>query len=211
MMLQEIPARIDDPSVAELAWAAGFWDGEGCVYIDQRTCNVSLQVSQCGDEAVALLVRFARSVGIRARIYNGWRKHEDHKLAFKLHVRGEHARLAFDRCYPYLSETKRAQAGIAFERHAARKAAYIHPSAARTHCPQGHELSSGNTRRNSRGARVCLQCRRSQGLASYYRDHARNKERGRLVQQRLRDRRKASRVEVRQDEIAEEGSDGSRP
>lgn len=49
----------------ELAWAAGFWDGEGNSTINKRTSNgqpqVQLQLAQSGDSA--LLQRFQDAVG----------------------------------------------------------------------------------------------------------------------------------------------------
>lgn len=50
----------------ELAWAAGFYDGEGCTSVSTRKKNglkqLFLVVTQCGDYAPELLTRFQQAV-----------------------------------------------------------------------------------------------------------------------------------------------------
>lgn len=196
-MLQKIEASAPQEPTAR-AWAAGFWDGEGSFIWDRRTGIPSLQVSQAGDEGQALLARFAFALGVAGTIYEGWRKTESHKPAFKLQVRSSEAIRAFELCRPYLSRTKVHQAETAIAEWVKRKAAYVHHSAAKTHCPQGHEYTSDNTWINSNGARCCITCRRASGLASYYRNLEKNRERGRAYQAKHRARLKAARVEVKQ-------------
>lgn len=45
--------------------------------------------------------------------------------------------------------------------------------AKRTHCKYGHEYTPENTRQDKRGGRVCRECERRSGLATYYRNKAR--------------------------------------
>lgn len=49
-------------------------------------------------------------------------------------------------CWPWLSDTKRAQAVRALDAHRARKRAYVNHHAAKTHCPQGHPYAGDNLR-----------------------------------------------------------------
>lgn len=187
MLIKKVsPSPVIAPAT-EVAWAAGFWDGEGSFLWDRRSCLPSLQVSQAGDEAVALLERVVRALGVSGSIYEGWRKTEAHKPAFKLHVRSHDAVKAFETARPFLSQTKIAQAEEAIQRWLDRKAAYVHPSAAKTHCRRGHEYTEDNTRRNSKGARVCITCRREDGRAAYHRQQAARTE----VQQRDAEERRA--------------------
>lgn len=159
--------------VTEIAWAAGFWDGEGSFVWDRRTGIPSLQISQAGDEATELLSRVASALGVEASIYEGWQKLEHHKPAFKMHVRSSNAVRAFELCRAYLSQTKIRQAEEAISVWRKRQAAYVHPATQRTHCPAGHEYTEANTRFNTNGARVCVTCRRAQGRAAYHRKSAR--------------------------------------
>lgn len=194
MLLRNIPEGEPMRDV-DIAWAAGFWDGEGSFVADSRSSVPSLQISQSGDEAQAILVRFTLSLGVPGRIYEGWRKSDKHKPAYKLHIRGEYAARAFELCRPYLSLTKIEQAERHLTAWRSRQAAYVHPMSQRTHCPQGHEYTPENTRLNTNGARVCLACRRAQGMAAYYRNLEKSRARSRADQRRYRERQAAG-VEI---------------
>jgi hypothetical protein len=166
MIVEQIPEGAPGRDV-DIAWAAGFWDGEGSFIADNRSCVVSLQVSQAGDEGHALLARFARALGQPATIYEGWRKTERHKPAYKVHIIGERAVRAYELCKPYLSETKKQQAEGRIAAWRQRQASFVHSSTSKTHCPEGHSYSDANTFINSRGARCCRTCRRIRGRARY--------------------------------------------
>ncbi len=157
---------MDEPTVAELAWAAGFWDGEGCISLATRSSNYGLHISQAGDEGVALLERFALSIGIEARIYGETERNRNpkYKPAFKLAAAQPSAYKAIGRCWPYLSETKRAQAQRAVDAYAAKKAAFVHFNLVKDVCPNGHPYDDENTFRETtidgKVRRHCRTCQR---------------------------------------------------
>ena len=153
-------------TATDIAWVAGFWDGEGSFIADGRSLVVSLQISQAGPGAEGLLTRVATSLGLPASIYAGWRRPQ-HQPNCKLHIVGENAVRAFELCKPYLSETKRSQAQARISAWRERQQAFIHFKLRNTHCPQGHEFNLANTRYNQRGARVCRECRRAAGRRAY--------------------------------------------
>lgn len=161
-LVRRVEASDRDVTPTSIAWAAGFWDGEGCVVLDLRSMHPALHISQSGDEAVEILVRFALSVGVAGRIYKGWRKSPEHKPAFKLHIVGTESIRAFDLCRVYLTNTKIAQATRAFDAWAERKKNYVHHNTRKTHCVRGHEFSPENTRvtgGKQAGRRRCKACR----------------------------------------------------
>lgn len=84
----------------ELAWAAGFYDGEGCTALSKRG-TVTLIVSQ---NRVEPLERFRAAVGF-GRIYGPYgNNHQLHIL------RDDEARRTLELLWPYLSRPKREQA-----------------------------------------------------------------------------------------------------
>lgn len=202
-MTIRVQARTEDSLVpTDLAWAAGFWDGEGCMYRDKRTDVPTLQITQAGDEGEQLCERFLHSLGVGGTIYARSQASlpDYYKPQFVGITWGEQAALAFDRARPYLSDTKIGQAEDAISIWRERQRSYVHPFAARTHCKSGHEYTPENIRMRG-DTRICLTCRRERALASYYANLERNRELGRKNQQALRDRRKsAARTEVKQDE-----------
>lgn len=90
----------------ELAWAAGFYDGEGCtsttrVKGDFRYLN--LQVTQ---SELAPLERFAEAVGID-KIYGPY--HTKRKPHWRVQATNKEALRVIELLYPYLSTPKRQQ------------------------------------------------------------------------------------------------------
>lgn len=152
----------------ERAWAAGFWDGEGCVSLDKRHCIPTLGVTQCGAEAEALLSRFLAAVGaLEASVYTrrDMRPGRDGTLVKRIHLTGREAvQTALESCRPWLSQTKIDQAERALAAHAERKASYVNHWSAQTHCKHGHAFTEENTaierRAGGRTARHCRTCKR---------------------------------------------------
>lgn len=145
----------------DLAWVAGFWDGEGCVGITNTASIKShpvFAVSQAGDEAAAILQRILDIVQVRGSVGGPYTAKDrptwtpQHQLRI-WGFEGVQAILAM--CWPWLTETKKAQAIRAIrafhETHP--------PSEPRTHCKNGHEWREPNiaysVTSNSWRCRVC--------------------------------------------------------
>lgn len=160
-----------------LAWAAGFWDGEGCVYLAMFKKQPPIPVfslTQAGEEAVMLMTRFLESTDMHGTIHPV-KSPEGHKPRWSMRIQGA-TRVAelLERCDPWLSETKREQALRVLNEAATSRAEWNTAKEARvpTHCPNGHEWTEDNTyrykRRNSHYPhRQCRTCRR-EGMRRYY-------------------------------------------
>jgi hypothetical protein len=109
-----------------LAWAAGFFDGEGNIrYDDGRRAgktdrsNVTLQVQQIDPE---VLHRFQRAVGGIGTVYGPYRRFDsrtgkEHSLQWQFSIqRYDQAQAAIVMLWPFLSSIKRAQAHDALKR-----------------------------------------------------------------------------------------------
>ena len=84
----------------ELAWAAGFFDGEGSIYRDSRG-SVRLSANQIRPEP---LHRFVQAVGV-GRVYGPYGPKQVHQIQLV----GEKAHQVIDRLLPLLSPPKREQ------------------------------------------------------------------------------------------------------
>jgi hypothetical protein len=187
-------SEVTPRSREDLAWLAGFWDGEGCVSLDKRHATPKFTLAQAGDEGRALCERVLRASGISGGVYytpvRQGNQRPYHRVMIDGHQRVQ-ALLAM--CWPWLSSTKRAQAIRALDAHRARKRAYVHHHAAKTHCPQGHPYAGDNLRITSTPSggqrRQCRAC----ASANY------DKRRDRANAQ-ARERYRRKRAEVKQDE-----------
>jgi hypothetical protein len=99
------------PSVTELAWAAGFFDGEGSTCL----CNNSLRL-QVSQNELEPLERFRVAVGV-GKINRRWRTNGfKDRWNYMYWVGGANAKTALDLLWPYLSSIKRRQALKAFNK-----------------------------------------------------------------------------------------------
>lgn len=101
---------IFQPNREQLAWAAGFVDGEGSFMLHGR--SPLLSVPQSGDDAPRQLQRFidALVLGGKVEIHHR-RQHPHHQQAYRVRITGfERVQAAAARLWPWLSEAKRAQA-----------------------------------------------------------------------------------------------------
>jgi hypothetical protein len=105
-----------------LAWAAGFFDGEGCTYITNVKYKgvtgtyvypgIRMSLDQGGDEAIELLSKFREATGNVGHIYLPKKvsQKENRKPMFKWHVSGiDKCQIVYSALWPFLSNTKREQ------------------------------------------------------------------------------------------------------
>lgn len=99
----------------ELAWAAGFFDGEGSTSLmgrkrksGERYRYLTVQVSQKDPRP---LFRFMGAVGV-GQVYGPYASQRD---KYKFQATGPRAHIVIDLLWPYLSEPKREQATRAKE------------------------------------------------------------------------------------------------
>lgn len=122
---------IGEPNAMELAWAAGFFDGEGtCVaYLGKRKGRTGperlrprMSITQHGMEAIPeVLARFHRAVGRLGRISG------PHAVGYATSrwltrwtwstTKNAEVRMIFELLDPYLSSIKREQVGAALQRY----------------------------------------------------------------------------------------------
>ncbi len=119
----------------ELAWAAGFFDGEGTITVSvtrpnparpprQRTGHVTFYVgvnqatSAISDVAIpAPIARFAEALGM-GTVVGPYRQDDHRRPIFKWYGHNQVGLAALSVLWPFLCEPKRAQAIRAFDRFA---------------------------------------------------------------------------------------------
>lgn len=137
----------------ELAWAAGFFDGEGttiCVITAHKTRRLDFICSQV---VKATLERFRRALG-DIGVIQGPRIQPNRQPIYRYVATGAQAQRAVMSLWPYLSPPKRDQALIALNK-------YVFRSVGRrgtiTHCFRGHSMSDAYISKH--GGRECQTCR----------------------------------------------------
>lgn len=105
----------------ELAWAAGFFDGEGCTYVTRqydrpRSLRFCMSVTQVDREVLDRFQRALQLGSVRGPFKTDYASQRSIKPRWVWRATGNTARTAIDRLWPYLSTVKRDQALIAFER-----------------------------------------------------------------------------------------------
>ena len=164
MSQSDSTSNVPDP--LELAWAAGFFDGEGCI---RASCDdrhgyryLSLAVSQVELEPLA---RFQRAVGCGAITGpHTQRQHPNSRPIYRYHLGKRRDILGvLNLLWPYLSGPKKRQAETAKseERIAGGTRCKL-----QTHCKRGHPFEGDNLHILPNGYRLCLECRRATGRES---------------------------------------------
>lgn len=101
------PVELPRPSEVQLAWAAGFFDGEGC-FTARKGANgrryLNLQIAQ--SEPTELLERFVDMFGV-GKVYT-WDRPDREGLVSTYQCHGRQAFQVADLLWPYLGEQKRA-------------------------------------------------------------------------------------------------------
>jgi len=122
--------------VIELAWCAGFVDGEGCIHISKHqmkgrrnpTYRLTLSVSQ---NHRGSLERVARALNVPARIYPVKRSLQMNRDSFVLSVNDQDAHRALGDLLPYLGR-KAPEAEVAIDGYQVGQLS-VHPG------PKGHK------------------------------------------------------------------------
>lgn len=136
----------------EVAWAAGFFDGEGWTTTIRRQNGRYLHLG-IGQKECTTLERFVLAVG-DGKIYGPYDKGCP---MYEVRVYGRKAKAVIETLWPYLSEPKRKQAQAALEATTGIGDTGL-ASRRKTHCPQGHPYDEVNTLR-WKGQRLCKTCR----------------------------------------------------
>ncbi len=167
----------------ELAWAAGFFDGEGCVTLSRSRAGdpqrLQMSVAQVDERP---LRRFGEAIGGYGRFAlrkkmprNGIRL----PMVLSIH-RQDDIRRVLEVLWPHLSEPKREQVARCYwaivealgtRKHLPRDVVIRTPGNAgnranreKTHCPKGHPYDARNTywfaQRTGTLGRACRACRR---------------------------------------------------
>jgi hypothetical protein len=138
----------------ELAWAAGFFDGEGCTTLDAQQSGFSYVRLSIKQVVVANLERFKAAVGGVGSVSKPRIEVEGCKPVSKYRTSGTAARAVLKLLWSYLGEAKREQATRVLEQENNKGGVAF---AKRTHCPKGHAYDEANTRVRT-GGRSCRTC-----------------------------------------------------
>ena len=127
--------------VTEVAWAAGFWDGEGCTSLT-KTGYMSLSLNQ---KHIEPLERFQAAVDGLGKIYTV--NTTARGIVYQWRCHDSVGRLVIPKLWPYLGQIKRDQAQRCLDGSVSR---------GQKRCDdETHEWGS-----NGKGHRLCLTCRR---------------------------------------------------
>lgn len=139
----------------ELAWAAGLFEGEGCILADEKAPRgrprVRLYLSSTDLDVVK---RFQRILGVGS-IRPHSRPEPQYKDLWAWQISGKAVEAPLRALLPWLAERRTARALAALK---------LIPSIGvenrlKTHCPKGHPYDAVNTRWKD-GARSCRECNR---------------------------------------------------
>lgn len=140
----------------ELAWAAGFFDGEGHIST-QGQWGMNMAVYQVDRRP---LERYQAALGGLGRIYLRSHSNPNHRPIHIHKARSfEQAQAIIALLWNWLSGPKREQAAAALQRY--RNAGVRRRVIDGTRCPQGHAYTEENVYRRSNGGKGCRKCRRA--------------------------------------------------
>lgn len=153
----------------DLAWAAGFFDGEGWIGCNtykrtSRALQIRAQISQ-KDRRV--LDRFAAALGV-GKVYGPYthgRGAAELRYSYSANGRPAVTHIIAE-LWPYLGDVKREQAMLALARYDESRPAGTTPEGEHTHCPNGHPYTADDKALPS-GLR-CRECKRARARRGYY-------------------------------------------
>ena len=159
-----------------LAWASGFFDGEGHVRGAGNQGYPAMHIKQAGSflEVPDVLVRFRRAVSGLGYTYGPMFDAEDieHRPQWSFEAHGfEIVQAIFGMLWPWLGPIKRAQFGIVVRTFAALPVPRRNPGVTvgrplSEKCPNGHDYTDAYI--DSAGRRSCRKCRLRRS-ADFYR------------------------------------------
>ena len=134
-----------------LSWAAGLFEGEGCIRPENVT-GVRLTLGMTDEDVVRSFAAVVGAGTVRRQEMPGVRKP---MFVWTLQDRRE-VRRVLESFVPLLHSRRRARAEemlVRLESNRGRKEEW-------THCPRGHSLSGANLRTTNEGRRRCRACER---------------------------------------------------
>lgn len=150
----------------QLAWAAGFFDGEGTTSVSTDK-NGNRKLTVCADQNdPRVLERFAHALGHIGRMYGPYRDRSGRFIHWRYTAgKWEYGQAWLAMMWPFLSPVKRAQAVRGLNHSRGRR------GPRQEYCVRGHWFPP-DCIRDANGRRVCVQCRRIRNRAWYHRDKA---------------------------------------
>jgi hypothetical protein len=101
-------------SLTEIAWAAGLFEGEGCI---THSGNPETPVLACCMSDLDVMERFVSAVGIGRIRQRFTKEHEHHKTMFEWRIHGDQkCHLVLIKFWPWLGERRRNRALELFTR-----------------------------------------------------------------------------------------------
>ena len=115
---------IQATTIPELAWAAGFMDGEGCISIARQTYTdaarratfrIRVDITQ---NHLKVLRYFEKAAGVKGRMYEVKRDASQNRDCYHLAYDGDRAFEVIERLLPYLQRKQHeAKAALEFRAH----------------------------------------------------------------------------------------------
>lgn len=142
---------------AQLAWAAGIFEGEGCFrFTGKRGGGAHICMTD-----LDVLERFAAIVGFGSLRSDAKSRGPSRKLLHYWYVQNKRdVLLLIEMFWPWLGQRRQKRARELVER-----LKDCHGIAGATHCRRGHEINEENTYISIAGKRQCRVCRREQRRA----------------------------------------------
>jgi hypothetical protein len=140
----------------ELAWAAGFFDGEGSIVLPRGATSIALQIGQADRRP---LERFHAAVGDLGRIEGPTPPNPPGRLVMHRWRVGKwrDAQAVIALLWPFLAQPKRERIGTVMRDFNARIGPRLRLTA---RCPHGHPYDGHNTMRGRDGVKKCRECNR---------------------------------------------------
>lgn len=144
------------PSIHNIAWAGGFFEGEGCFYAHyhkprqdgSKVFRTQASMNQKGEQGKLLLEQFQRTVRCGVVYPDG------DMFVWKTTKNGE-AKQVFEILRPYLGE-RRQQSFLDLDARENNQV-FNPPKPPRTHCKEGHDLDEVGRRKDG----TCAECDRA--------------------------------------------------
>jgi hypothetical protein len=147
------------PTETEIAWAAGLFEGEGCISVhgrDGRYVKLTVAITD-----LDVLERFIAIAEPGAPIHKRRIAAVQHRQVYQWCANGRRAIPILEMFIPWFGERRRARALEALDKARALRI----DNGLRTHCPRGHPYDEANTCVLTRGGRVCRACAREKAEA----------------------------------------------